>query len=208
MPLATRGLGPGRIAATQGLGPVWIILNVTVSPGWISVSVTLPPVDAREEQSFPLDLGTVYTAADAVLIEAADPRVSVSVRATGGIVADYIYRTDQWGPPIGFRWLNYKSELYDFGVGNWSFGLQIVQYNTGLYQKEVTNTDISGSAGSSVDPNVVISWPTDFFVDVPVDTYMLVLQAIDGDDNNRPYFFSLNRLPSLQVIPAPQQVTP
>lgn len=115
-------------------------------------------------------------------------------------MADYTYRQDQAGPPIGFRWLNYRSVLYDFTVGTWVFTLEVVTYD-GLLQKTVEDSDISGSAGSSTDPNVVIDWPIDFFSDVPPDQYMLFLKAVDAD--SRPYFFSLQRLPTLQVIAAP-----
>ena len=116
------------------------------------------------------------------------------------MAADYIYRQDQAGPPIGFRWLNYNRALYDFTVGTWVFTLQVVTYD-GFWVKQVEDGDISGSPGSATDPNVVIDWPANFFSDIPVDQYMLHLSALDAD--SRPYFFSLQRLPTLQVIPAP-----
>jgi hypothetical protein len=118
-------------------------------------------------------------------------------------MADYTYRTDQSGPPIGFRWLDYNKQLYNFTVGVWVFGLQLVTFD-GVQQKALDGTNIGGSAGTITGPNVIVSWPVGFFSDVPVDTYLIHLSATDED--TKPYFFSLQRLPTVQVIPAPTVV--
>lgn len=116
-------------------------------------------------------------------------------------MADYTYRKDQAGPAIGFRWNDYTGSLYDFSVPGWSFELALVTFNTNLTVKVLDNSNIIGSAGSATAPNVLLKFPLNFFSDVPADIYMLHLKAVDAD--SLPYFFSLRRIPTLQVIDAP-----
>ena len=202
MGLATRGLGPGTPVPTGGLGPGYVplILNATVSPGVIQLIVAIPQATASEVPAFELDLRGVFTGRDPSILTRHDALAVVSGKNRKDIqVADYIYRQDQDGPPIGFRWLDYTKTLIDFSTG-WTFELQLVTYD-GLIESTVPDADITGGVGDSVQPNVVISWPANFFSAVPVDQYQIHLKANDVSEG-RSRFFSLDRLPTLEVVPA------
>lgn len=116
-------------------------------------------------------------------------------------MADYTYRTDQAGPAIGFRWLDYNRQLYDFMTPGWTFGLQLVTFVDNVQQKSLDGSNIGAAVGSATAPNVIVSWPAGFFSDVPPDTYLIHLMATDED--SKPYYFSLQRLPTVEVIQAP-----
>jgi hypothetical protein len=174
--------------------------GATSTPNVITITVLVHVPTASEAPDFALDITKLFTGKDPDVLERADSPVLVSLQNRKDIMADYTYRTDQSGPPIGFRWLDYTKTLINFTTG-WTFELQLVTY-TGLIEKVVDNTGITGGAGDSVQPNVVISWPLSFFTDVPPDQYQLLLKAIETA-SSKPRFFSLDRLPTLEVVPAP-----
>lgn len=201
MGLATRGIGPGTPVPTFGLGPGYVplILNATASPGVIQLIVAMPQATASEVPDFELDLNSVFTGRDHGVLTRHDALALVSQQNRKDIMADYIYRQDQDGPPIGFRWLDYTKQLLDFTSG-WTFELVLVTYE-GVIQSTVDNTNITGGPGDTVQPNVVIDWPAAFFTAIPVDQYLLQLKATETA-TSKGRVFSLDRLPTLEVVPA------
>lgn len=200
MGLATRGLGPISPLVTNGLGPaVFIAVNATTSPGVIQVSITLPVPLASEVPERQLNLENLFRGYDWPVLTRADDPVVVSSRERKAEMADYIYRQDQDGPPIGFRWIDYTQKtLIDFTLGTWTFEMYLITYD-GAIAATVPNSSITGSAGTTVEPNIVIDWPTAFFDAVPVDQYMIHLKATDDTPKSR--FFSMNRPPTIEIIP-------
>lgn len=206
MSLAARGLGPGRQLSTAGFGPAGlVVLDATVPVGTILLSVTIYNPVAGEVPDLELRLDKVYVGYDSPILPGHDFIIVVSKRSIDEAqmsTANFVYRQDQDSPPIGFKWLDYNLDMIDFTTDH-TFSLQLVTYD-GIIQKTQLGSGTGGGiTGYNVEPNIVVDWDTDFFSDVPVGRYMLHLKATQVSTTKDRYF-SLDRLPTLDVIPAPQ----
>lgn len=204
--LTTRGLGPGSTLVTSGLGPGGLVeFDDTVAPGTLVLAVSIYHPVAAEVPDLELKLSKVFVGYDSPILPGHDFVIVVSKRSIEEAqmsTANFVYRQDQDSPPIGFKWLDYTLELINFTTG-FDFELQLVTY-TGEQQKVQTSSGTGGSiTGSATEPNIIVDWDTGFFSDVPVGRYMLHLKAIQ-DGTGKVRYFSLDRLPTLDVIPAPE----
>jgi len=117
-----------------------------------------------------------------------------------------VYYTDQELPSPGLNWYDNSdpARLIDFSTG-WTFTVKIAAAsapNTVLVTK---TTGITGSAGSSTTPNVVIDWSTtDWSTLTPAaagsDYLMTVYARRNADSKDRVY--RPGRPIALRIIPA------